>query len=205
MAKRSSRGPDSGQRQRLAEEAARLMMEHGIGDFGLAKRKAAERFAAGNAGALPSNQQIEACLAERQRIFAPDLHKDRVGWMRRLAASVMDSLAAFEPRLVGPVLTGTATVNTVIELHLFSDSPEVVADALEGRGHKLGDCERRYRFKPREAGRPVPGFRFVVDGAEIWAMVFPENGLRQAPLSPVDRRPMERAAHHRVAALSGEP
>lgn len=204
MTRRSSRGPDSGQRQRLAEEAARLMIEHGIGDFGLAKRKAAERFAVGNAGVLPSNQQIEACLAERQRIFAPDLHKDRVGWLRRLAASLMESLEPFEPRLVGPVLAGTATVNSIIELHLFCDSPEVVAAALESRGYKLGDCERRYRFKPREVGRSVPGFRFAVDGAEVWAMVFPENGLRQAPLSPVDRRPMERAPRRRVAALISE-
>lgn len=180
------------------------MIEHGIGDFGLAKRKAAERFAVSHAGVLPSNQQIEACLAERQRIFAPDVHRDRVGWLRRLAAHVMDSLEPFEPRLVGAVLAGTATVNTVIEIHLFSDSPENVAAVLEGRGHKLGDCERRYRFKPREPGRSVPGFRFVVDGAQIWAMVFPENGLRQAPLSPVDRRPMERAARHRVAELINE-
>lgn len=201
MARHSSRGASSGQRQRLAQEAARLMIEHGIADFGLAKRKAAERLAVTNAGVLPSNRQIEACLAERQRIFSPDTHKDRVVALRRLAAHVMDSLHPFEPRLVGPVLAGTATVNAGIEIHLFSDSPENVAAVLEAHGYKIADCERRYRFKPRETGRAVPGFKFVIDGAQVWAMVFPENGLRQAPLSPVDRRPMERAARHRVAAL----
>lgn len=204
MTRRSSRGPVTGQRQRLAQEAARLMIEHGIGDFGQAKRKAAERFAVTSAGVLPSNQQIEACLAERQRIFTPNLHRDRVAWLRRLAAHLMEGLETFEPRLVGPVLAGTATVNTGIEIHLFSDSPESVAAALEAHGHKLSDCERRYRFKPREAGRSVPGFKFMADGAEVWAMVFPENGLRQAPLSPVDRKPMERASGRRLAALLAE-
>jgi len=177
------------------------MIDHGIADFGLAKRKAAERFAVSGAGVLPSNAQIEACLAEHQRIFSPDTHKDRVGALRRVAAAAMDRLAMFQPRLVGPVLNGTATVNTVVELHLFADVPELVAAELERQGTHPGDCERRYRFDMRKSGTAVPGFKFVLDGVQVWAMVFPENGVRQAPLSPVDRRPMERASLHRVLAL----
>jgi hypothetical protein len=39
-------------RARLAQESARLMIEHGIADFGLAKRKAADRLAVRAAGSV---------------------------------------------------------------------------------------------------------------------------------------------------------
>ena len=42
-----SRRSEEGLRSTLANEAARLMAEEGIRDFGLAKRKAAERLGAG--------------------------------------------------------------------------------------------------------------------------------------------------------------
>ena len=112
MGRHNGRPSFEGLRQRLAQESARLMIEHGIADFGVAKRKAAERFAVRSAGALPTNAEIEQCLAERQRIFEPITHAARIGELRRAAAQVMDLLAAFEPRLAGPVLAGTATINS---------------------------------------------------------------------------------------------
>jgi hypothetical protein len=54
-------------RQELADEAARLMAEHGIADFSLAKRKAAERLGVRRGAALPSNGEIHERLAARQR------------------------------------------------------------------------------------------------------------------------------------------
>jgi hypothetical protein len=200
MGKRTPPGAQVLLRERLAQESARLMIEHGIVDFGLAKRKAAERLSVTAAGALPSNAQIESCLAERQRIFEPEAHELRVETLRRIALKVMAWFAAFEPRLVGAVLSGTATANSAIELHLFASGPEFVAGLLGARGVPVSECERRYRFG---GGRTevVPGFRFRTDGARVDAMVFPENGIREAPLSHVDRRPMARAARAKVAEL----
>ena len=60
---------------------------------------------------------------------------------------------------------------------------------------------------PQSAGNGVsivPGYRFTLRGERIDALVFPEKGLRQAPLSPVDRRPMPRAGRNRVLALLEE-
>jgi len=176
------------------------MIEHGIGDFGLAKRKAAERLSVSSFGALPSNAQIEACLAERQRIFEPEGHVHRLRKLRELALSVMRQLQAFEPRLTGPVLSGTATATSRIELHVFAGNAESVADTLERHGHRLTNCAPRYRFG---GGRQVqiPAYRFRSDGGLVLTPVFPENGLREAPLSSVDRRPMVRAAWREVEAL----
>ena len=48
---RAIRGDDL--RRALAQEAARLMFEHGVDDYGFAKRKAAERLGAGEYAVLP--------------------------------------------------------------------------------------------------------------------------------------------------------
>lgn len=189
-------------REQLAQEAARLIVDHGIHDYGQAKRKAAQRFRVRQAGALPSNAEVESSVIERQRIFAPDSHEYRLAAMRRLAADIMEFLADFQPRLVGPVLTGTVTDNAALELHVFTESPEAVLAALEAQGVSSRDCQRRYRFNGQDM-TIVPGFTFSREGERVYIIIFPEKGVRQAPLSPVDRRPMRRAGRRRVLALLG--
>jgi hypothetical protein len=200
MGRHNGRPSLEGLRERLAQESARLMIEHGIADFGLAKRKAAERFAVRSAGALPTNAEIEQCLAERQRIFEPQTHSARIDELRRAAADVMDMLAAFEPRLAGAVLAGTATINTPIELHVFSATPEAVADTLAQNGVTFGACERRMRYGNGEIAT-IPGFTFALGVERAVVLVFGENGVREAPLSPIDARPMPRANRAKLARL----
>jgi hypothetical protein len=43
--------------------------------------------------------------------------------------------------------------------------------------------------------------RFALDDQAIEATVFPADGIRQAPVSPVDGRPMRRASIAEVEAL----
>ena len=177
------------------------MVEHGIQDFSLAKRKAADRLGVRDgANALPSNAQIQERLVERQRLFEPEALDRRLAKLRQIATDVMEVLGAFRPKLVGPVLDGTATVASPIELHVFSDSPEAVAAALEERGFRLHDSQRRYRFG-RELIEQIPGFDLMIDEEELQVMVFPERGPRHSPLSPVDGKPMRRASRSAVLAL----
>jgi hypothetical protein len=196
----SLRGPGTALRAQLAEEAARLIVENGIEDFGLAKRKAAARLGVAGAGALPSNAQIHASVSERQRIFEPAMHDRRLVKLRRLAAEVMELLEPFRPRLVGAVLLGTATINSSIELHVFADAPESVAAMLERDGIALRDCQRRFRFGGQRGGQ-FPGFAFARQGERVEVITFPERGAHEPPLSPVDRRPMRRAGLAAVLAL----
>ena len=58
--KHSQRAEDL--RRALAQEAARIMAEHGIGDFLQAKRKAADRLGVNDVAVLPKNVEIEAAL-----------------------------------------------------------------------------------------------------------------------------------------------
>src|SRR5256885_10534745 len=109
-------------RRALAQEAARLMAEHGIRDFLVAKRKAAERFGVVDGAALlPKNREIESALAEYQRLFGGASHLQALRAQRHAALSAMRYLREFSPRLVGPVLSGTATLHTEVQLHLFAD------------------------------------------------------------------------------------
>ncbi len=197
----AKRGPGTeALREQLAQEAARLIVDHGIYDYGQAKRKAALRFGVREASALPSNSEIESSVIERQRIFEPEVHEWRLAAMRRLATEIMEFLAEFQPRLVGPVLAGTVTENSPLELHVFTDSPEAVLTELEVKGIGSRNCQRRYRFNGQELSI-VPGFNFNRGGERVYVIIFPEKGVRQAPLSPIDRRPMQRASRRRVLAL----
>lgn len=190
-------------RRAIAQEAARVMAEHGIQDFRAAKRKAAERFGVAEEGSLPSNAEVEASLLEYQRLFAADTHGVTLRAQRSVALRAMRSLATFSPRLVGPVLAGTATAHNDVQLHLFTDQPESVALNLldRGVGHDVG--EHRLRIDA-ERFQVFPSVQFEIDAQTIEATVFPVDGIRQAPISPVDGRPMRRADASELEALLAE-
>jgi hypothetical protein len=197
MAKRSVRGDMM--RQAIAREAARLMIEHGHEDYGFAKRKAAERFGVTDLAVLPKNTEVEEALAEHQRLFEPG-HASELTEMRSLALEAMRLLEEFEPRLVGPLLSGTATPHNDITLHLFADTPETVAVRLIDRGIRHEFAERRLRNSKDEVVA-FPTVRFAAGGHEVDATIFPKDGIRQAPPGPVDGKPMRRATLAEVEGL----
>ncbi len=187
-------------RASLAQEAARLMIDHGIVDYRLAKQKAAARFGVRERGALPSNAEIQQCLHERQRIFDPGGHASRLQTCRRIAADMMSLFSDFQPRLAGGVLSGSVTETTPVELHLFTDAPETVAFVLDSHQIPFRDCQRRYRLTLKET-TVYPGYSFSASDIRVDSIVFPEKALRQPPLSPIDGRPMRRAAQRQVLEL----
>jgi hypothetical protein len=204
MARRHPTPRGDNLRRALAQEAARIMAEHGIRDFFVAKRKAAERLGVddGIAG-LPKNTEIETALAEYQRLFGRESHEESLQAQRRAALTAMQQLREFEPRLVGPVLSGTATEYAEVQLHLFADRAESVALKLIDRGIAHEVTERRVRVSP-ERVLAYPGLRFEVEDQTFEVTVFPTDGIRQAPVSPVDGRPMKRANTVEVEALLEE-
>jgi hypothetical protein len=184
----------------LAQEAARIIVEQGIEDYRLAKTKAAERLGMTDRGSLPRNSEIEQAVSEHLKIFGRESHLDLLRVLREAALSAMETLAPFAPRLVGPVLHGTAAANTAVNLHVFSDSAELVAQALQDRGVQYRIYERRIKSR-RDRAETYSGFRFTHDNSSIEATVFPVNGMRQAPISPVNGKPMRRADKSAVLEL----
>ena len=178
-------------RRALAQEAARIMSEHGIRDFLTAKRKAAERFGVTDGSVLPKNREIEDALAEYHRLFGGTKHGETLAGQRSAALSAMQMLADFEPRLVGSVLAGTATEHNDIQLHLFAERAESITFKLMDLGIDHEVVERRVRYG---VDRVVayPGVHFEFEDHVVDATVFPIDGIRQAPVSPVDGKPMRR-------------
>ena len=191
-------------RHALAREAARIMAEHGIRDFLIAKRKAAGRFGVTDGAVLPKNTEIEMALVEYQRLFGGDSHTESLHAQRSAALHAMRQLSGFEPRLVGAVLSGTATAHSDVQLHLFAESPESVTMWLMDQGIRHEVTSRRVRMNA-ERVLEYPGVRFDVDAQAIEATVFPTDGIRQAPVSPVDGRPMRRADLADLEALLAAP
>ncbi len=199
MPKKFSQRIDS-LRRALAEEAARIMSDNGIANFLQAKRKAADRLGVHDVAVLPKNIEIEAALRERQRLFGRESHDHSLKQQRQVALQAMQLLEDFQPRLVGSVLTGTATGHSDINLHLFADRSESVAIRLLDIGVPHEFYERRVRM---DAGRILnyPALRFEANGHTVDATVFPIDGIRQSPYSPVNGRPMHRADAREVTEL----
>lgn len=190
-------------RVRVAEEAARIMREQGVRDFLLAKRKAADRLGVLDRHGLPANHEIAAALAAQQRLFGGAEHEDNLRALRETALRAMQLLENFEPRLVGPVLAGTATEHSGVSLHVFAPTAEEIAFMLMERGIRYRSAERRLRLGTGDHSS-YPSFEFDAGATAVEAVVFPEKGLRQPPLCPVTGGPMRRARREEVEALLDE-
>ncbi len=197
---KQSRRQEAQTRRQLAQEAARFMIEGGIRDFAMAKRKAAERLGLSQTRNLPNNREIEQARSEYLSIFQPESQPQRLRELRETALGAMEMLDVFTPRLVGPVLAGTADQHSPVYLHLFSDTPEQVDLFLNERGIPFELDERRVRTTP-EKQDTYPMYRILANDIVVEMTVFPIKGQRQAPLSPVNGRPMRRADRREVEAL----
>lgn len=184
-------------RQRLAHEAARLMAEGGIRDFHQAKTRAAARLGVLDESALPRNAEIEQALREYQRLFLGEQQVCALRARREAALEAMRFFERFDPRLVGPVLEGSADAHSAVCLHLYSDEPEAVRLFLAEHGIPIEEESRRLRLD-RERSGVFPVYVFSADGIPFDLTVLPLDALRQAPLDKIDERPMRRAS---LAAL----
>ena len=189
-------------RHRLANEAARLMAESGMRDYHQAKLKAAERLGIHDDASLPRNSEIEDALREYQRLFQRD-GAEGLRLRREAALRALEFFAAFEPRLVGPVLDGTADARSPVALHLHSDDPDAVARFLEQHHIPAESRSRRIRLD-RERSDDYPVWLFSAEDLAIDLTVLPGAVLRQAPLSGVDERPMRRASAVQLRELLAE-
>ena len=190
-------------RVRIAQEAARLMTEEGIHDFYAAKRKAAQHLGAPDTRNMPRNQEVEEALHEYQRLFRGEEQAVHLKSLREGAVQAMRFLARFNPRLVGSVLSGTAGRHADISLHLFADTPEEISLFLMESNIPFRAAHKRVRMN-RDEWQEYPSFEFLAGDHQVDLVVFPREGRREAPRSPVDGRPMYRAGLEEVEALLSE-
>ncbi len=186
-------------RRRLAIEAARLMAEGGMRDFHQAKLKAAQRLGILDDASLPRNSEIEDALREYQRLFQHG-HAAGLRHRREAALRALEFFQPFDPRLVGPVLDGTADTHSAVCLHLYSDDTDAVQRCLEQQGIPAELRSRRLRLD-RERDGEFPVWLFSAEELAFDITVLPRDVLRQAPLSGIDDKPMQRASLSQLRRL----
>lgn len=190
-------------RRSIAVEAARLISEQGIRDYAIAKRKAAERLGFALDAALPKNSEVEDAVREHQRLFAADEQPQVLHVLRDVAREALRFFAAFEPRLVGPVLDGSADRYSAVCLHVFADEPEALVRFLDEHAIPFEEHDRELRLA-RDEARSFPSFVFRAGNTPVDLTVLPAALLRQAPLDRSGEKPMARATLAALEALLAE-
>lgn len=190
-------------RLEVAAEAARILATEGQHNYHAAKKKAAERIGVSERLALPSNLEVKDALRTYQELYGGAGHRENLLVLRRVAIKAMQSLEQFNPRLVGTVLDGTASDHSRIALHVFADSVESVILFFLERNAPFSQEQRQIRWYSGEH-RTIPIVITELDGREIELLVFEPVHLRQAPPSPIDGKPQQRAARPEVEYLLSE-
>jgi hypothetical protein len=179
-------------RQRMAYEAARIMVEQDLADFERARRKAAERTGILDRRSWPANDEIQEAILTQRRLFRGEASARELRRLRGEALRAMAAFRSFSPRLSGPALTGTGQAERGVQIFLFADSPEDVVFALMEQRIPWQERERSFRYSNGER-RIHPVLCFVAGDTPYELIVLPRPALRNPPLDPVTERP-ERGA-----------
>jgi hypothetical protein len=180
-------------RQAIALEAARLMYERVESEYYTAKRKAAKRLCRQGPKPedLPSNAEIREQIQLFARLHEGPKRTEHLREMRLEALALMRLLRAFRPRLIGSVMTGHVRKGSDIDLHVFTDSPGLVADLLENEGYQF-DLERKQVVKHGEAR--VFTHIHVYARYNFELTIYPEDKAHYVFRSSVTGKAIERAS-----------
>ena len=162
---------DAQNRVRIADLAARLIAEHGLSDWSLAKRKAVRQLMLPERTALPGDDEVEAALAAHHALFGGDAHAASLRSQREEALRWLRALEAFAPTLVGGVAAGWATAHSDIRIELVADDAKSVELALIN-----GNVA--YRVAPGVSQRAAP--ELLIDT--------PHGGVRLVVRTPIAAR-----------------
>jgi hypothetical protein len=185
----SGAGRDAQNRARIADLAARLIAEHGLADWSLAKRKAARQLMLPQRAALPGDDEIESALAAHHELFGGDEHAATLRAQREEALGWLRVLAAFDPTLSGGVAAGWATAHSDIRIDLIADDSKEVELALINRNVA-------YRIAAGIAQYAAPELLIGTPRGEVRLIVRTPSAARQRP-----RRDEARLDEAALAAL----
>lgn len=202
-AKSATRGPCASQRRQLAYEAARIMREQGLLEPERARRKAAQRLNITNKRCWPDNAAIQEALESECRLFEPEAQQQVTSRLREQALAAMKTFSDFEPRLVGHSVSGTASLEQGVRVHLFADDPREILFRLIDKGipWQEGDSQQRYADGTRQAH---PSFAFVAGEVPVELVVLPPRARHNPPLGTLSERPERGLDTRAVEALLAE-
>jgi len=185
------------QRRRVAEEAARFIVEGCEAEYLHAKERAISMLGLSSSNHLPSNRKIKDCIA---RLTACQLGEDemkrRIIEMRKIAVEIMEVIESADPFLIGSTLSGQIRDSSDIDLHAYSDDFELLKNQLVDWGY--GDVEEE--IVDNRKGRFVH-LKWYEKDYPIEITVYPWSWRDTVLMSSVTGKPMKRADTDSVKAL----
>jgi predicted nucleotidyltransferase len=180
-------------RRQIAWEAARLMYVRQESEYYRAKLKAAKRLCRGwvKPHDLPTNSEIRDQIQTLARLHEGDRRTENLREMRLEALRMMRILRAFRPRLIGSTLTGHVRHGSDIDLHVFSDSVEAVAGAIEAEGHVFEVQRKRVRKNEEER---IYTHIHVQDRFPFEITLYAADMAHVVTTSSITGKPIERAS-----------
>lgn len=180
-------------RQRIAQQAARMMAEDGVNDYAYAKKKASRQLGVSENAVMPSNQEVEEALKTYTALFMADEQPAHLHSLRKNALFTMQLLTKFNPHLTGAVLDGTAGIGSDTHIHLFADSAKDVEIFLLNQNIPYETDEKSYRVmqdgrrdKKGEARKKVPMFTLETELGLQKISVFSFDDLRTPVRSAIN-------------------
>lgn len=180
-------------RQRIAQQAARMMAEDGINDYAYAKKKASRQLGISENAVMPSNQEVEEALKTYTALFMADEQPAHLQSLRKNALFTMQLLTKFNPHLTGAVLDGTAGIGSDTHIHLFADSAKDVEIFLLNQNIPYETDEKSYRVmqdgkrdKKGDARKKVPMFTLETELGLQKISVFSFDDLRTPVRSAIN-------------------
>ena len=172
-------------RQMIAQQAARLMAEDGVHDYGYAKKKAGRQLGVSENSVLPTNAEIEEEIRLYHQLFSADEQPVELAKLRQAALATMQLFKQFNPHLTGSVLDGSAGKFAQTDIHLFADSAKEVEIFLLNQQIPYENSEKSYRFsdkpskdKKEKVRKSVPVFTLETEFGFIKLSVFDVDDLR---------------------------
>ncbi|HYD02212.1 MAG TPA: HD domain-containing protein [Phycisphaerales bacterium] len=190
-------------RQEIALRAAQLMYARHESEYFQAKRKAAKMVGGSDrARDLPSNAEVREHVQLLAQLKEGDRRKQKLRSMRLEALRILRLLSAWRPRLIGSVFTGHIREGSDIDVHVFCDSAELVAERLEREG-MVCDVERKRVVK---AGKERHFVHVHAEGGgfPIELSVYPIEKVNFPFISSITGKPIEKTDQRGLESLLRE-
>jgi predicted nucleotidyltransferase len=189
-------------RREIALRAAQLMYTREVSEYFTAKRKAARMLGgADHVRDLPSNREIREQILTLAQLAEGDRRFSELKAMRVEALRFLRLLSPWKPKLIGSVLTGHIRSGSDIDLHVFCDQPETIAELLRAEGYPC-DVERK---KVRKHGEERVFTHIHIDpavvGYGIELTVYDRGKVNYPFKSSITGKEMERADEAELVEL----
>jgi predicted nucleotidyltransferase len=183
--------------RRVAEEAARLLVEGVETEYLQAKERAVMMLGLTEQSRLPSNRQIKDCIESLTKTeLGGDELRLRVRAMREIAEQIMTVISDCDPFLIGSTLSGQIRKSSDIDIHAYCDDAGVLTSQLSVCGYQ--DLEEE--VVENRKGRFIH-VRWQEKDYPVEITIYPWSWREIIPISSVTGKPMKRADLRAVRGL----